>query len=51
LFGELKNGGSLSISVAGDKLLLVAKPKVTKTRWPVVEVVEIPDVLIEGNAV
>jgi ATP-dependent Clp protease ATP-binding subunit ClpA len=30
LFGELKNGGSLSISVKGDKLQLIAKPKVSK---------------------
>lgn len=30
LFGELKNGGWLSVSVADDKLVLIAKPKESK---------------------
>ena len=30
LFGDLKNGGWLTITVVDDKILLVAKPKVTK---------------------
>lgn len=30
LFGDLKNGGWLTITVADDKLVLVAKPKATK---------------------
>jgi ATP-dependent Clp protease ATP-binding subunit ClpA len=31
LFGDLKNGGWVTITVADDKILLVAKPKVPKT--------------------
>jgi ATP-dependent Clp protease ATP-binding subunit ClpA len=31
LFGDLKAGGWLTVTVEGDKLLLIAKPKATKT--------------------
>jgi ATP-dependent Clp protease ATP-binding subunit ClpA len=30
LFGDLKNGGWLQISIADDKIQLIAKPKTTK---------------------
>ena len=31
LFGDLKNGGWLTITVENDKIVLVAKPKLPKT--------------------
>lgn len=40
LFGELKNGGWLQISVEDDKLNLVAKPKIS-TKTPLLEVSEL----------
>ena len=40
LFGDLKNGGWLTISVEGDKLLLIARPKASKVPLLVSEVKE-----------
>jgi ATP-dependent Clp protease ATP-binding subunit ClpA len=37
LFGELKNGGSLNITVEDGKILLVAKPKVPRIANEVVK--------------
>jgi ATP-dependent Clp protease ATP-binding subunit ClpA len=43
LFGELKNGGSVSITVVNDKIELVAKPKTP--RLPLLNISEISDVV------
>ena len=40
LFGDLKNGGWLHISVADDKLVLAAKPKTLKVPLLSVEIVD-----------
>jgi ATP-dependent Clp protease ATP-binding subunit ClpA len=40
LFGDLKNGGWLHISVADDKLLLVAKPKASKVPLLTIDIVD-----------
>jgi hypothetical protein len=37
LFGDLKTGGWLTVSVADDKLLLIAKPKTPKVPLLAVE--------------
>jgi ATP-dependent Clp protease ATP-binding subunit ClpA len=39
LFGDLKNGGTLSISVADNKLVLVTKPKLPKVQLLTTELV------------
>jgi len=41
LFGDLKNGGWLHISVVDDKLMLIAKPKASKV--PLLSVVTVDD--------
>jgi ATP-dependent Clp protease ATP-binding subunit ClpA len=43
LFGELKNGGSVSITIVDDKIELVAKPKTP--RLPLLNISEISDVV------
>jgi ATP-dependent Clp protease ATP-binding subunit ClpA len=40
LFGDLKNGGWLHISVVDDKLVLAAKPKALKVPLLSVEIVD-----------
>jgi hypothetical protein len=40
LFGDLKNGGWLTISVANDKLVLLAKPKAPKVQLLTVDTSE-----------
>jgi ATP-dependent Clp protease ATP-binding subunit ClpA len=46
LFGDLKNGGWLTISVADDKIALIAKPKVAKVPAITLNKLEVEDVTL-----